>query len=352
MRPTVATSAPGRRGTTTDAVVPRVFPNVSNGLAYHWQLFLPIGSRRSCARTSGTSTSRICTRAGICLVEFAARHLRAAGVPFVTSRTARRRASSGGCWPSAPSTRIVGQRVLRDAARVIAVSEAERQQLFGSGVAGGRRSRSCRIRSTSTSSACRFSAAASASAARIKAGPIVLFLGNLTPRKRVDLLVDAFARLDRSDATLVIAGNDMGAAAPASRRRFVREVSKIAVRFTGLLRGHERLEALADADVVVYPSEHEVFGLVPLEALLAGTAVVVDRTTRDAAKSSARRVADRSFRGHAGAIGEAIKLVIQANPSGGEPRPRARPFRVRELYGNEPVCNRLLDLYRAILGAG
>src|SRR5438034_1069928 len=44
---------------------------------------------------------------------------------------------------------------------------------------------------------------------------------------------------------------------------------------TGLLRGRDRLEALADADAVVYPSEHEIFGLVPLEALLAGTPVVV-----------------------------------------------------------------------------
>src|SRR4029077_1571729 len=36
-----------------------------------------------------------------------------------------------------------------------------------------------------------------------------------------------------------------------------------------------RLEALADADVVVYASQHEIFGLVPFEAILAGTPVVV-----------------------------------------------------------------------------
>ena len=41
--------------------------------------------------------------------------------------------------------------------------------------------------------------------------PVVLFLGKLTPRKRVDALVRAFAPLDRPDAHLVIAGNDMGA---------------------------------------------------------------------------------------------------------------------------------------------
>src|SRR5262249_14046515 len=39
--------------------------------------------------------------------------------------------------------------------------------------------------------------------------------------------------------------------------------------------GTDRLTALADADVVVYPSANEIFGLVPLEAILAGTPVVV-----------------------------------------------------------------------------
>jgi len=47
------------------------------------------------------------------------------------------------------------------------------------------------------------------------------------------------------------------------------------VTITGLLTGSDRLEALADADVAVYASEQEVFGLVALEALLAGTPVVV-----------------------------------------------------------------------------
>ena len=43
----------------------------------------------------------------------------------------------------------------------------------------------------------------------------------------------------------------------------------------GLLEGRERLDALAAADVVVYPSSDEVFGLVPLEALLCGSPVIV-----------------------------------------------------------------------------
>jgi glycosyltransferase involved in cell wall biosynthesis len=46
------------------------------------------------------------------------------------------------------------------------------------------------------------------------------------------------------------------------------------VRFLGLLTGRERLAALRAADVVACASEHESFGLVPLEALMVGTPAV------------------------------------------------------------------------------
>ena len=109
----------------------------------------------------------------------------------------------------------------------------------------------------------------------VTSAPIVLFLGRITPRKRVDVLVRACARLlARPDARLVIAGNDLG---PAGHVRQLAHAAGVGDRvlFTGLLRGHERLEALADADVLVYPSEDEIFGLVPLEAILCGTPVIV-----------------------------------------------------------------------------
>jgi glycosyltransferase involved in cell wall biosynthesis len=47
------------------------------------------------------------------------------------------------------------------------------------------------------------------------------------------------------------------------------------VRFLGLLEGRERLGLLADADVLVYASTGEIFGLVPFEGLLCGAPVVV-----------------------------------------------------------------------------
>ena len=103
---------------------------------------------------------------------------------------------------------------------------------------------------------------------------IVLFLGKMTPRKGIDFLVRAFSLLKRPNGVLVIAGNDMG---------FKGEVEKIIkekglgerVIFTGLLVDEEKHSAYMDADVLVYPAIHEIFGLVPFEALMCGAPVIV-----------------------------------------------------------------------------
>jgi glycosyltransferase involved in cell wall biosynthesis len=104
--------------------------------------------------------------------------------------------------------------------------------------------------------------------------PLLMYLGTLGPRKQPGMLARAAAALGRSDAQLVFAGNDMGE--ERAVRSLVRRLGlEPRTRFTGLLTGPSRYAALADADVLVYPSYGEVFGLVPLEALQAGTPVIV-----------------------------------------------------------------------------
>ena len=98
-------------------------------------------------------------------------------------------------------------------------------------------------------------------------GRVVAYLGQISPRKGVEHLVSSFEGVQ--DATLVIGGNDMGGLSEARSRANSRVV------FTGLLEGRERLALLVDADVLVYPSTDEVFGLVPFEGLMCGTPVVV-----------------------------------------------------------------------------
>lgn len=98
---------------------------------------------------------------------------------------------------------------------------------------------------------------------RLGPGPLVAYLGQVTPRKGVDHLVAAFRRLGRG--TLVVAGAPRGMELPSGPGLYC----------TGTLEGPDRLALLVDADVLVYPSTAEVFGLVPFEGLLCGAPVVV-----------------------------------------------------------------------------
>ena len=100
-------------------------------------------------------------------------------------------------------------------------------------------------------------------------GPVVAFLGQVSPRKGVDHLAMAFRDGALGDATLVVGGNDMGGMKAAQKS------ADSSVVFTGLLEGGDRLALLVDAEVLVYPSSDEIFGLVPFEGLMCGTPAVV-----------------------------------------------------------------------------
>ncbi len=250
----------------------RIFANVSNAAAYHLQLFLPVGLSswlREHARDFDVAHIHACHNLPGAI---AARQLRRAGVPFVLSphgtgpRIERRLLAK---WLF---DRLFARRTLEDPGRVLAVSECERRDLAALGVPDHKLA----VLGNPVEPQAAGAPARGAFRRRnqLPWRDIVLFLGKLTPRKRVDRLVHAFAALRRQDAGLVIAGNDMGAG--ASLHRLVERLGIAShTRFLGLLTGGGRMEALTDADVVAYPSEHEVFGLVAMEALQCGTPVVV-----------------------------------------------------------------------------
>jgi len=105
---------------------------------------------------------------------------------------------------------------------------------------------------------------------------IILYVGRIHKIKGIDFLIRAFHLFIRSwagdDVALVIVGPDDG----------YRSVLENLVEQLGLgdkvkFIGHISPLATAyqDADVLVYPSVYEIFGLVPFEALICGTPVIV-----------------------------------------------------------------------------
>jgi glycosyltransferase involved in cell wall biosynthesis len=107
----------------------------------------------------------------------------------------------------------------------------------------------------------------------------VLALGTIEPRKDFPLLVAAFDEIASSDADvrLVIAGQD-GWGRDALEAALARAHHRDRVIRTGFVSDRDRADLLAGATVFAYPSRYEGFGLPPLEAMAAGTAVVTTRT--------------------------------------------------------------------------
>ncbi len=178
--------------------------------------------------------------------------------------------------------------------------------------------------------------------------PLVVFLGKITPRKRVDVLTRAFARLE-SRAALVIAGNDMGGLTATRALAAELGVSN-RVHCTGLVAGRDRFDVLAAADVVVYPGEDEIFGLVPMEALLCGTPVVV------AGDSGCGEVIQRVGGGLVVSGGDERALAsgmssILSAPAAWRAAARTAAANVRAEFGAPGVTASIENVYREVIDA-
>jgi len=104
-------------------------------------------------------------------------------------------------------------------------------------------------------------------------GPFVLHVGSHLPRKRVDVLLDAFAAVveRRPDLSLVQVGPLFGSALAVRIDRL--GIGPNVVKFTGLTRP-QLADLYRRAAAVLVPSEAEGFGLPVIEALSCGAAVV------------------------------------------------------------------------------
>lgn len=106
---------------------------------------------------------------------------------------------------------------------------------------------------------------------------MVLFMSRLAPKKGIDLLIPAFARVHaRLPGThLTIAGPDEAGYGMHVRRLVAEHQIEDAVTCAGMLTGERKLEALRDADVWTLPSYAENFGVAVVEAMAAGLPVVI-----------------------------------------------------------------------------
>ncbi len=105
--------------------------------------------------------------------------------------------------------------------------------------------------------------------------PYLLYIGGITPRKNISGLLEAYAqlRLRHPDLNLVIGGKRQWQAGEIDTT-FKRLGLENLVHFTGYVADEDLPALYSAAELFVFPSLYEGFGLPPLEAMACGTPVV------------------------------------------------------------------------------
>jgi len=175
--------------------------------------------------------------------------------------------------------------------------------------------------------------------------PLILFIGRINRMKGADMLVEAYAHMQRSDAQLAIVGPDDGHLAEV-KAAIERLGLTERILMPGLLSGSDVLAAFNDSDLFVLPSRLDIFPMTMVEACLAGKPMVVTEgcgianLVRDQVADVVPFDAKAFAAAVDGLLNDREKYArYQANTT----------KMLEETFSIEAVVNRVEDLYRRVI---
>lgn len=254
---------PGPRERREQGVLARYLPNVSNRAAQRAQVYLPRSGWDVAAEwvAWAEAVHFHCHR----ILFFHPLKLFLKGKPYLLSPRGSASLVEGRLLRKRFYDLLAGDAFLEGAARLFALSEAERTGLVARGIDPAR--------TDVIPHGIDWPGTPPAAGPAGREGGEILYLGKITPLKGIEDLLQAVAGLP--GARLVVAGNDNGGYQERLRAMASEWGVADRVRFAGFLSGEDKEKALVRASCVAVPSRYEAFGLVPLEALAAGTPTVV-----------------------------------------------------------------------------
>ena len=186
---------------------------------------------------------------------------------------------------------------------------------------------------------------------QLRGRPFLLFLSRLHPKKGLDLLIPAFAKIATEAAManvmLVLAGPDSDGYLLEVQKMIQRHQLADRVLLPGMLTGQDRIAALAEAAMFVLPSYQENFGIAVVDALAAGTPVIIS--------DQVNIHADISAAGVGGVVPTQIDPLAAAmlqwmqNTEQREQAARLTPDFVRDRYDWMQIARRWRRHYEEIL---
>jgi len=184
--------------------------------------------------------------------------------------------------------------------------------------------------------------------------PFILYAGAIRPHKNVVRIIEAFSALKNEllkehlypDLKLIIIGDDLSSH-PRLRRTVVRGCVQNDVRFLGFVP-IEVLRIFYDvAKIFVFPSLYEGFGLPPLEAMAHGTPVVTSNTSSlpEVAGNAALLVnPENVFEIRRGLQRALLDPVLRAQM-------KQRGYEQAQRFSWINSVSRILEIYREVAGA-
>lgn len=104
----------------------------------------------------------------------------------------------------------------------------------------------------------------------------IVFLGRINKFKGIDFLIKSFKEVlkEFNNLKLIIAGPDDG-----NKKDLIKLIKKLKIddKVTFMDFVEDVNEVYHSADLLVYPASYEIFGLVPFEAIMCGTPVIVTK---------------------------------------------------------------------------
>lgn len=174
----------------------------------------------------------------------------------------------------------------------------------------------------------------------------LMYMGRLSPKKGVENLLHALARLDDPGISLAIYGDGEGDYADSLRRLATSlGIMGRMVSFMGHVDGDDKAQAFQRADVCVVPSHTESFCMVVAEALARGVPVIASRGTpwqRIEEEGCGLWVDNRPE-----SLAQAI-VEIRGKDAEGMGR-RGREWMERE-FSWPAVSAKMLEIYRSLTG--
>jgi len=177
---------------------------------------------------------------------------------------------------------------------------------------------------------------------------IIIFLGRIDPKKGLDLLAPAFAKVHNQfpQAHLVIAGPDNIGFLTTAQSYFTQVGCLNAVTFTGMLTGSLKYAALAAASLYVAPSYSEGFSMSILEGMASGLPCVITKGCNfpEAAKAKVAYIVNINVGAITDALIQCLSHPEQAKAMG----ERAREF-IFKNYTWEQAAKKLFQVYKSFI---